>query len=67
MKGGFGSAAILIGMPLISVLRYALASESRRVDDEAAAIAAERIRSGAAGEEDGVEALASLGIDCPEE
>jgi hypothetical protein len=42
--------------------------ESRRVDDEAAAIAAERIRSGAADDkEDGAEALASLGINCPEE
>ena len=37
--------------------------ESRRADDEAAAIAAERIRSGAADHtEDGVAALASLGI-----
>lgn len=42
--------------------------ESRRVDDEAAAIAAERIRSGAADHnEDGAEALASLGINCPKE
>jgi TolA-binding protein len=41
--------------------------ESRRADDEAAAIAAERIRSGAADhEEDGAEALASLGIKLPE-
>jgi hypothetical protein len=41
--------------------------ESRRADDEAAAIAAERIRSGAAGRrEDGAEALASLGIKFPE-
>lgn len=38
--------------------------ESRRADDEAAAIAAERIRSGAADhKEDGVEALGKLGID----
>jgi hypothetical protein len=45
-----------------------MAPESRRVDDEAAAIAAERIRSGAADhKEDGAEALASLGINCPEE
>jgi hypothetical protein len=41
--------------------------ESRRADDEAAAIAAERIRSGAAAiKEDGAEALASLGIKLPE-
>ncbi len=41
--------------------------ESRRADDEAAAIAAERIRSGAADhKEDGAEALASLGIKLPE-
>jgi hypothetical protein len=40
--------------------------ESRHADDEAAAIAAERIRSGAAGQtEDGAEALASLGITLP--
>lgn len=40
--------------------------ESRRADDEAAAIAAERIRSGAADhKEDGAEALASLGIKLP--
>jgi CHASE3 domain sensor protein len=40
--------------------------ESRRADDEAAAIAAERIRSGAADhKEDGVEALAKLGIELP--
>ncbi len=40
--------------------------ESRRADDEAAAIAAERIRSGAADHtEDGAEALASLGITLP--
>jgi outer membrane murein-binding lipoprotein Lpp len=40
--------------------------ESRRADDEAAAIAAERIRSGAADQkEDGIEALAKLGIDVP--
>lgn len=38
--------------------------ESRRADDEAAAIAAERIRSGAAEhKEDGAEALAKLGIE----
>ena len=44
------------------------AFESRRADDEAAAIAAERIRSGAADhEEDGVAALAKLGIEIPEE
>jgi hypothetical protein len=42
--------------------------ESRQADDEAAAIAAERIRSGAVeNTEDGAEALASLGINCPEE
>jgi len=42
--------------------------ESRRADDEAAAIAAERIRSGAADhKEDGAEALAKLGIEIPEE
>jgi outer membrane murein-binding lipoprotein Lpp len=41
--------------------------EARRADDEAAAIAAERIRSGAADQkEDGAEALASLGIKLPE-
>ncbi len=41
--------------------------ESRRADDEAAAIAAERIRSGAADhEEDGAVALAKLGIEIPE-
>ena len=41
--------------------------ESRRADDEAAAVAAERIRSGAADQkEDGAEALASLGIKLPE-
>ncbi len=40
--------------------------ESRRADDEAAAIAAERIRSGAAEhKEDGAEALAKLGIRLP--
>jgi hypothetical protein len=40
--------------------------ESRRADDEAAAIAAERIRSGAADhKEDGAEALESLGIKLP--
>ena len=42
------------------------AVESRRADDEAAAIAAERIRSGAAEhKEDGAEALAKLGIRLP--
>lgn len=42
--------------------------ESRRADDEAAAIAAERIRSGAAEhKEDGTEALAKLGIEIPAE
>jgi hypothetical protein len=42
------------------------AFESRRADDEAAAIAAERIRSGAAEhKEDGAEALAKLGIRLP--
>lgn len=40
--------------------------EARRADDEAAAIAAERIRSGAAEhKEDGAEALAKLGIKLP--
>lgn len=40
--------------------------ESRRADDEAAAIAAERIRSGAGDhKEDGAEALAKLGIELP--
>jgi CHASE3 domain sensor protein len=40
--------------------------ELRRADDEAAAIAAERIRSGAADhKEDGAEALAKLGIEIP--
>lgn len=44
--------------------RDAGAFESRRADDEAAAIAAERIRSGAADhEEDGAAALAKLGIE----
>ena len=39
------------------------AFEARRADDEADAIAAERIRSGAADhKEDGAEALAKLGI-----
>jgi hypothetical protein len=39
------------------------AFEARRADDEAAAIAAERIRGGAADhKEDGAEALAKLGI-----
>lgn len=42
--------------------------ESRRADDEAAAIAAERIRSGGADhKEDGAEALAKLGIEIPAE
>jgi outer membrane murein-binding lipoprotein Lpp len=45
----------------------ASAFESRRADDEADAIAAERIRSGAADHtEDGAEALASLDIKLPE-
>ncbi len=40
--------------------------ESRRADDEAAAVAAERIRNGAAEHtEDGAEALAKLGIRLP--
>lgn len=40
--------------------------ESRQADDEAAAIAAERIRSSAADhKEDGAEALAKLGIELP--
>lgn len=40
--------------------------EARRADDEAAAIAAERIRSGAAEhKEDGTEALSKLGIKVP--
>jgi hypothetical protein len=44
------------------------AFESRRADDEAAAIAAERIRNGAADhEEDGAAALTKLGIEIPEE
>ncbi|HET7486132.1 MAG TPA: hypothetical protein VFJ64_12255 [Solirubrobacterales bacterium] len=48
--------------------KMAEAFESRRADDEAAAIAAERIRSGAADhEEDGTAALAKLGIEIPEE
>lgn len=42
------------------------ALEARRADDEAAAIAAERIRNGAADhQEDGVEALNKLGIELP--
>jgi Arc/MetJ-type ribon-helix-helix transcriptional regulator len=46
----------------------AAAFEARRADDEAAAIAAERIRSGAADyKEDGAEALAKLGIEIPTE
>lgn len=41
--------------------------ESQRADDEAAAVAVERIRSDAAeNTEDGAEALASLGIELPE-
>ena len=41
--------------------------ELRRADDDAAAIAAERIRRGAADhEEDGAAALATLGIEIPE-
>jgi hypothetical protein len=48
-------------------MRSAMASESRRADEEAAADAAERIRSGAADhDEDGAEALASLGINLPD-
>ena len=48
--------------------KMAEAFESRRADDEVAAIAAERIRSGAAvHEEDGAPALAKLGIELPEE
>jgi hypothetical protein len=44
------------------------AFESRRADDEAEAIAAERIRSGAADhKEDAAEALAKLGIEIPAE
>lgn len=66
-EGGFGGASILVGMHLISRMRSAMASESRRADEEAAAVAAERIRSGAADhDEDGAEALASLGINLPE-
>lgn len=54
-------------MSLVSRMRSAMASESRRADEEAAAVAAERIRSGAADhDEDGAEALASLGISLPE-
>lgn len=42
--------------------------EARRIDDEAAAIALERIRSGAAEEgEDGFDALRKLGIQIPGE
>lgn len=42
------------------------AFEARRADDEAAAIAAERIRSDAAEhKEDGAEALSKLGIKLP--
>jgi hypothetical protein len=44
------------------------ALEARRIDDEAAAIAVERIRSGAAEDkEDGVDALRKLGIQIPSE
>jgi hypothetical protein len=44
------------------------ALEARRADDEAAVIAAERIRSGAAEhKEDGIEALRELGIQAPRE
>jgi hypothetical protein len=43
------------------------AFEVRRADDEAEAIASERIRSGAAERtEDGAEALSKLGIHLPE-
>lgn len=49
-----------------SIDSAAEALEARRTDDEAAAIAAERIRSGAADhEEDGAEALRKLGIELP--
>lgn len=42
------------------------AIEARRADDETAAIAAERIRNGAADhKEDGVEALSKLDIELP--
>lgn len=42
--------------------------EARRIDDEAAAIAFDRIRSGAADEgEDGFHALRKLGIQIPGE
>lgn len=58
--------AILATMPLSSGMGPV--DESRRADDEAAAVAAERIRSGAAeNTEDGAEALASLGIALLEE
>ena len=44
------------------------ALEARRIDDEAAAIAAERIRSGTAEyKEDGVNALRTLGIQAASE
>jgi hypothetical protein len=44
------------------------ALEACRIDDEAAAIAVERIRSGAAEDrEDGIEALRKLGIQIPDE
>lgn len=44
------------------------ALEARRIDDEAAAIAVERIRSGAAEDkEDGVDALRKLDIQIPDE
>jgi hypothetical protein len=65
MMDGSDGAANLVKMHLISRMR-SVVFESRRVDDEAAAVAAERIRSGAANEkEDGAEALASLGINLP--
>ncbi len=56
-------------MPLLPKIdETAEAFESRRADDEAAAIAAERIRSGVAShEEDGATALVKLGIEIPEE
>ncbi len=44
------------------------ALEARRIDDEAAAIAVERIRSGAAEDKkDGVDALRKLDIQIPDE
>lgn len=56
-------------MPLLPRIdEVAEAFEWRRADDEAAAIAAERIRSGTAShEEDGAAALAKLGIEIPDE